>query len=290
MQQNLQWDLFISHATEDKQEFVEPLVKELEKRGIKIWYDQFSLKLGDSLRRKIDEGLINSRYGVVVLSPHFLEKEWPQKELDGLVSREVNGKKVILPIWHKVEREQILNYSPILADKLGISSKKGIHEICNAIMDVIGTKEEVSNIKNQVLNEYDVIFSFTKQSISQDLHKYSLQIKITNNSLKAINDFKVVFSFPVECIIDFNVIEIARNDYSRDALRYVDFSYTYKGTLYPQEATDILSVGSSKLNYMMNHDLYWKFNEKRPAIEWTLYLREGFPIRGLVDFKELHIF
>ncbi len=75
------WDIFICHATEDKKEIAGPLAKELKARGLEVWYDDFSLKLGDSLRQSIDRGLSQSRFGVVILSSHFFEKHWPQQEL-----------------------------------------------------------------------------------------------------------------------------------------------------------------------------------------------------------------
>ena len=61
---------------------------------------QHDLKLGDSLRRSIERGLASSRFGVVVLSPRFFAKEWPQKELDGMAALEIEGRKVILPVHH----------------------------------------------------------------------------------------------------------------------------------------------------------------------------------------------
>jgi TIR domain len=76
------WDVFVSHATEDKNDFVRPLVHRLTERGLKVWFDEFTLKVGDSLRRSIDRGLAASRFGIVVISPDFLRKEWPQRELD----------------------------------------------------------------------------------------------------------------------------------------------------------------------------------------------------------------
>jgi hypothetical protein len=91
---NSEWDVFVSHASEDKEEFARPLAQALKDRGLRVWFDEFTLRVGDSLRRSIDRGLAHSRYGVVVISPAFLSKEWPQKELDGLMAREVDGRKV----------------------------------------------------------------------------------------------------------------------------------------------------------------------------------------------------
>ena len=96
----LAWDVFICHASEDKDSFVRDLACRLQARGMAVWYDEFSLSVGDSLRRSIDQGLSMSRFGLVVLSKAFFQKEWPQRELDGLTQREVEGEKVILPVWH----------------------------------------------------------------------------------------------------------------------------------------------------------------------------------------------
>ena len=86
---------------EDKEIVARPLYQALAAAGLKVWFDEATLNLGDSLSRKIDEGLAHCRFGVVVLSPSFLAKEWPRNELSALVARETaSGNKAILPIWH----------------------------------------------------------------------------------------------------------------------------------------------------------------------------------------------
>src|ERR1700678_4422608 len=134
----MKWDVFISHASEDKAAFVGPLATRLQERGLRVWYDAFTPTVGDSLRRSIDRGLARSRYGIVVISPDFLKKEWPQKELDGLVAREVEGVKVILPIWHNINEPEVRAYSPTLADKLGVSSSKGLDDVTDQLLKAIG--------------------------------------------------------------------------------------------------------------------------------------------------------
>jgi len=94
----------------------------LRQAGHNIWYDEFSLTVGDSLRKSIDKGLANSQFGIVVLSPAFFDKQWTEYELNGLVAKEIEGGKVILPIWHKVSKDQVLQFSPTLADKLALNT------------------------------------------------------------------------------------------------------------------------------------------------------------------------
>ena len=89
---------------------------------MRVWYDEFELRIGDSLRRKIDAGLAKSRFGVVVLSHAFFAKNWPQYELDGLVTREMTGEQIILPLWHDVSKEEVMGYSPPLADKVALKT------------------------------------------------------------------------------------------------------------------------------------------------------------------------
>src|SRR5258706_10107710 len=102
-----EWDVFISHASEDKDAIARPLAEALRAKGLRVWYDEFSLTVGDSLRRKIEQGLSNSRFGVVILSHRFFAKHWAEQELNGLATREVGGEKVILPVWHGVTFEDV---------------------------------------------------------------------------------------------------------------------------------------------------------------------------------------
>ena len=131
-------DLFISHASEDKDDFVRPLATALSGLGLDVWYDETTLKLGDSLRQSIDKGLANSRYGLVVFSTAFFAKNWTQYELNGMVAREMNGVKVILPIWHKVTKDEVMSQSPSLADKLALNSSMfSVAEIAEKIAEVV---------------------------------------------------------------------------------------------------------------------------------------------------------
>jgi hypothetical protein len=132
-----EWDVFISHASEDKDTFVRGLVSNLESAGVKVWYDEFTLKLGDRLRQSIDKGLAKSRYGVVVLSVNFFNKQWPQDELNGLAVRERNGEKVILPVWLDVDERYVASYSPTLADRVATKTSDGMQKVVSDILSVV---------------------------------------------------------------------------------------------------------------------------------------------------------
>lgn len=132
------FDVFISHASEDKDEVVRPLANALRETGLSVWYDEFELRIGDSLRRKIDRGLGSSRFGVVVLSQAFFGKGWPEYELDGLVTRAVSGEQILLPIWHNVSKREVIGYSASLADRLARSTATHtVEEIAAEIADVV---------------------------------------------------------------------------------------------------------------------------------------------------------
>jgi hypothetical protein len=131
------WDVFISHASEDKDAFARPLAQALKARGLRVWYDEFSLTVGDSLRESIDQGLARSEFGVVILSKHFFEKHWPTQELNGLATREINGKKVILPVWHGVSFEEVRQYSPMLADRVAVTTEKGVDHVVEQLLAAI---------------------------------------------------------------------------------------------------------------------------------------------------------
>ncbi len=127
-------DVFISHASEDKEGVARPLADALTERGWRTWLDELQLTVGDSLSGRIDEALSRSRFGVVILSPSFFAKQWPKRELSGLAAREVqSGTKVILPVWHEVDQRAIVEFSPTLADRLGVSTSKGVDHVAEQL-------------------------------------------------------------------------------------------------------------------------------------------------------------
>ncbi len=137
----LTYDVFVSHASEDK-DFVDPLVRALKNAGIKVWYDKDFLVWGDGLRGSIDRGLANSRYGIVVFSKSFLRKKhWTEHELNGLFAKERAGRKVVLPIWHKITDKELLKYSPAFADRIAMISKRDSNaDIVREMKRLLGRK------------------------------------------------------------------------------------------------------------------------------------------------------
>ena len=145
------WDVFISHASEDKDSAARPLADRLASHGLRVWYDETSLELGDSLLNKIDEGLSASRFGIVVLSKAFFDKNWTRRELDGLVAREMSGKKVILPIWHNIDLDTILQRSPSLAGKMAVNSSVGWDRVTQEVLRVTGSS--VNSLRFRTIKE-----------------------------------------------------------------------------------------------------------------------------------------
>jgi hypothetical protein len=134
----LEYDVFISHASEDKDEVVRPLANALLEKGLKVWYDEFELKIGDSLRRKIDRGLAKSKFGIVVLSKDFIKKGWTNYELDGIITKANTGEQILLPIWHGITKKEVLDFSPSLADKVARNTATyTVEEIADEIVELI---------------------------------------------------------------------------------------------------------------------------------------------------------
>jgi hypothetical protein len=145
--------LFISHASEDKADFVDPLTAALEMAGFDLWYDKDALKLSDSLFQRISRGLGECDYGIVVLSSSFFEKKWTQAELGGLFALETAERKLIIPIWKGVTEESVKKFSPLLADRLGIRAEAGVDVIVEEIMRLVQVSERTSSfssIENEI--------------------------------------------------------------------------------------------------------------------------------------------
>jgi hypothetical protein len=133
----MSWDVFISHASEDKAAVAKPLADMLQAKGLRVWYDEYTLSLGDNLRRSIEQGLAASRYGIVVLSPSFFAKKWTQLELDGLFALESPGQKKILPVWHNVTAADVEHFSSFMAMRLGVSTTSGLDQVVAKIIEAI---------------------------------------------------------------------------------------------------------------------------------------------------------
>lgn len=150
--QDKEYDVFIAHASEDKKDFVEPLARLLREIGLNVWYDDFALRYGLSLRQQIDKGILNSRRGVVVISHAFFSKQWPQAELDGMMSIEMgDGTPFIFPIWHDIGKDDVAKRSPTLSGIFAAStSALDIEQMAAAVA------ESVPGFESKSLNEPEI--------------------------------------------------------------------------------------------------------------------------------------
>lgn len=132
-------DIFLSHASEDKQEVARPLQEALEQRGLSVWFDEVKIKVGHSIRQDIEEGIANARFGVVILSQNFFAKQWTQAELDALFSKKMDsGRPSLLPIWHRVTKDEVASHSPLLAGIMALNTATmTIDEIADAFKDAV---------------------------------------------------------------------------------------------------------------------------------------------------------
>lgn len=126
--------VFICHASEDKTAAARPIAASLANLGHSVWFDEYTLQVGDSLRQSINKGLVECDFGVVILSPSFFGRQWPQYELNALHSREMGeGRKLVLPIWHQVSAEFILRVDPGLADRVALHMSDGPDAVAKSI-------------------------------------------------------------------------------------------------------------------------------------------------------------
>ncbi|MDP4260112.1 MAG: toll/interleukin-1 receptor domain-containing protein [Bacteroidota bacterium] len=171
-----EFDFFISHASEDKERFVKPLVKELKRLGFKVWYDEMTLKLGDSLFEEISNGIKNSNFGIVVISKSFLKKAWAKKELNGLINKEIiTNSKVILPVWLDIEVDDVLSFSPLLADKVSISVKP--NEIDKVIAQILSATNLEIIPRETILEQIDYLRNCTEDERNKYIIDTEARIK-----------------------------------------------------------------------------------------------------------------
>lgn len=135
---------FISHDSRDKAGFVADLARTLQNNLCPVWYDEFTLKPGDSLRDSIEKGLRECPKVVVVLSKNFFSNPgWTKREFDTIYTREIiEGKRLMIPIWLDVSKQEVFDYSPILADTVGINAALGHEEVARRLMGVLNYQPE----------------------------------------------------------------------------------------------------------------------------------------------------
>ncbi len=172
----MKWDLFVSHASEDKDDIVKPLVDELERYGLKVWYDEFELKIGDSLSESIDKGIIHSKNGLIIISKSFLNKNWTDYELKSFIMKETEKCGNILPIWHNVTKTDVMNRSLFLADKFALSSEIGVKLLAIKILQKIRP---------------DILSSYALKSAFREAYKEE-HSKTKKINIKDLNDGKIV--------------------------------------------------------------------------------------------------
>ena len=285
------WDVFICHASEDKQDVVEPLAAELKSRGVEVWLDKYVLRIGDSLLEKIDDGLSNSRYGIVVLSPSFFHKDWPRKELDGLVQKEIAGKKVVLPVWHNIKRNDIVKYSPILAGKLAETTEKGINFLTEELMLAMSDDVSLKNLNVIPRSNIDLLVEYKRLLISQDVHKYSLIFAIRLNKPPSKESFLLKLLWPkfVRILKCKGLTE--KRSFEKDNIIYIEYLFEYKSKLYPGDTIEVIHPdGRAELEYEFDDTIWDAVQDKTVYLFWEVYLDNELPIKGGIDFRKLNIF
>ena len=120
-----EYDVFISHANQDKEELIEELYQSLQKLGISIFYDKESLEWGDNWKERILNGTKKAEFAIIVISENFFDREWTERELSEFLNRQNrNGQKLILPIVHNITMQQLQAKYPNVADIQAIDSSK----------------------------------------------------------------------------------------------------------------------------------------------------------------------
>jgi hypothetical protein len=139
------WDVFISHASEDKDDIARPLAEALQARGLKVWFDELNIAWGQSIRRAIEKGIANASYGLVIVSPTFILKHWTQAELDALYGRQMGqpaGQGVILPLWHRVTADDVQQHLPMIVGLKAINTSLwSIEQIADEVAALVQGSE-----------------------------------------------------------------------------------------------------------------------------------------------------
>lgn len=259
----MKYDIFISHASEDKDLIVRPLVTMLEKLSVRVWYDEFSLNLGDSLSASIDKGLTDSRFGIVVLSKSFLRKNWTDYEYRSLLSRQMNGQRIIIPLWYDITKEDVLSFSPYLVDIFaGNVTPDNLHQTILSMLkvvrpDVLRTlkiqaylRAAINNGNHNIVSINDIKRQPVKQSHltpQQYIRAKSIYYGIGKHVNLPLNEFIYEYELDVVPEREIQTWEIMNVCYLEMLERYPDSSdydkFSYYGTL--------IAISTASQNFKM---------------------------------------
>jgi len=258
------WDIFISHASEDKSEVARPLQQYLEKAGLRVWLDETQLKVGDSLREKIDEGLAQSRFGIVILSPAFFAKQWPQRELNGLFARETGDRTTIIPVWHNLAQQEVARFSPMLADRVAVLTTVGWEQVVRRILEVAGQHLDIT--KHTIEGRYRPDFRFPTEYLNRSIRVIeSLGAQQTWKHLAVTNDDYPYYSW---IGTDSSSLIEALYDLMAPLVEFHQLKYAFKRSLYAFGPSARLHYGLLEAAMQM----LWSDSELAsapPAISYT---------------------
>lgn len=294
-ERNVEWDFFICHASEDKDSVALPLSKELQRHDAKVWLDQASLTVGDSLSRKIDDGLKRSRFGIVVLSPSFFGKHWPERELSGLVQKEIDGAKVILPIWHNVGHEDIVAYSPTLADRLAVSTRTGIKNVANELLraSIARTSPDKNNtIPSSSTEVAELTIGFKELQIYDQLHTYGLTVKLKLNEPPDQGRLRLKLEWPsIVPITKTAGLKMAKRNITKGSVDSRVYSLDWNERVFPGEEVELLGREPDYcLEYRFDDSVWAESRKLRYSVNYTLHLEDHRPISGSVLLEDLHVY
>lgn len=206
----INYDVFISHAYEDKNAFTNELAYALKEKGLKVWYSGSDLKIGDSITTSVNNALKGAKYAIVVISPIYLEKQWAMNELNALFNQQADRSR-ILPILHNISAEQIKLKLPVIADRYAIPSEKGLAYIVSKIVEVV-TGVIIS--KNEITKNSEPGFitlgagsgknaEAVKNKKTSNINKNSNDVVINNNSNKSGSTGIIIFILIILLILFF---------------------------------------------------------------------------------------
>ncbi|TXK80665.1 toll/interleukin-1 receptor domain-containing protein [Paenibacillus sp. N3.4] len=253
------------------------------------------MKIGDSLRQKIDEGLTLSRFGIVVLSPAFFKKQWTGLELNGLLQREVvgRGEKVVLPVWHNLTPREVTDFSPILSDKLAINTNQGINVISKQLAEVISEHEideDLTIVKHSYLS-LDFSFKSLSAMSTGKLHKYELFLRANLLSPPVLKAFRLCIFWPNN--IRISKLEHLRKGVDRkiDNQYYTEYWYDEISPLYPGEQKELIGLDSNaQIGYEFDNDIWSWVNSNSIKLQYKIYYESIMPETGDKNFKDLNEF
>lgn len=268
------YDVFISHSSLDKPQFVEPLVSELEHLGLRVWYDKYNIQRGDKIKDSIINGINGAVIFVAIISSHYYSSNWVSWELGAM---QVKCPDNFIPIIFPDAKDMTGQKYPFILEHNYILATEPILAIAKELNSIVLEKKqdygfwyiEKTDLKKQIkdMHSYN---SFKLDQIA--IHLSHIAKNLNTDLLSALNEVRLVLEIILSDVAGIENVYISEETAALDTfLKMGFFSENLKEHFRYLQRLYLRQLRSRQNNQTLSQeDLYLVQFSLHSIIEWYM--------------------